>query len=377
MVRDLNLTKDQGELLASRLQGWNLLDANAKVTFFRKRSAVLSTLFSMSDDLCYCNDIPALFQQFHIEYEKTEWRLFIDASISSIKAVLLHNGNSYPSVPVAYSVSMRENYENIKKILQCIRYDENNWDICADLKVVAILTGLQLGYTKYCCFICLWDSRDRANHFTRRNWSLRSVSVPGTSNVIHHSLIDRRNIIQPPLHIKLGLMKQLVKAFDKESAAFHYLHRKFPSLSAAKIKEGIFIGPQIRDLLQDDQFEQTMNPLQLAAWKDFRAVCEGFLGNHRSRNYAQLVHRLLHSYEALGCNMSLKLHFLMSHLDFFPDNMGSVSDEHGERFHQDIAVMEKRYKGKWSPTLLADYCWNLQRDALQTSYKQKSTRKHF
>ncbi|UYV73934.1 hypothetical protein LAZ67_11001501 [Cordylochernes scorpioides] len=26
--------------------------------------------------------------------------------------------------------------------------------------------------------------------------------------------------------------------------------------------------------------------------------------------------------------MSLKIHFLHSHLDFFPDNLGAVSDEH-------------------------------------------------
>ncbi|UYV68272.1 KDM2A [Cordylochernes scorpioides] len=45
---------------------------------------------------------------------------------------------------------------------------------------------------------------------------------------------------------------------------------------------------------------------------------------------------------ALGCNMSLKIHFLHSHLDFFPDNLSAVSDEHGERFHQAISSMEKR-----------------------------------
>jgi len=37
---------------------------------------------------------------------------------------------------------------------------------------------------------------------------------------------------------------------------------------------------------------------------------------------------------------------LESHLDFFPENLGKVSDEHGERFHQDILAMEKRYQGK-------------------------------
>ncbi|MFP3032588.1 MAG: hypothetical protein ACEY3M_16215 [Wolbachia sp.] len=36
--------------------------------------------------------------------------------------------------------------------------------------------------------------------------------------------------------------------------------------------------------------------------------------------------------------MSLKIHFLDSHLEFFPKNVGAVSDEHGERFHQDMEM---------------------------------------
>jgi len=51
----------------------------------------------------------------------------------------------------------------------------------------------------------------------------------------------------------------------------------------------------------------------------------------------------LTSYKAMGRNMSLKIHFLGSHLDFFPENLGEVNDEHGERFHQDILAVEKWY----------------------------------
>jgi len=68
------------------------------------------------------------------------------------------------------------------------------------------------------------------------------------------------------------------------------------------------------------------------------------------------MQELLTSYEAMGCNMSLKIHFLGSHLDFFPENL-EVSDKHGERFHQDILAMENRYEGKWTSSSLADYCW--------------------
>jgi len=44
----------------------------------------------------------------------------------------------------------------------------------------------------------------------------------------------------------------------------------------------------------------------------------------------------------MDCNMSLKIHFLESHLDLFPENLGKVSDERGERFNQDILAKEKR-----------------------------------
>ena len=79
----------------------------------------------------------------------------------------------------------------------------------------------------------------------------------------------------------------------------------------------------------------------------------------------------------MGCNMSLKLHFLHSHLYFFPENLGDVSDEHGERFHQDIATMENRYKGKCKANMMADYCWSLKTDTSGSSYKRKANTMHF
>ena len=71
--------------------------------------------------------------------------------------------------------------------------------------------------------------------------------------------------------------------------------------------------------------------------------------------------QLIESYEKLGCRMSLKLHFLHSHLDFFRNNLGNVSEEQDERFHQDIQVMEKRYQGRWNEAMMGDYVWNLMR----------------
>jgi len=83
-----------------------------------------------------------------------------------------------------------------------------------------------------------------------------------------------------------------------------------------------------------------------AAWQSFEKFSNGFLGNSNAANFRELVQDPVDSYEQLGCDISPKMHFLFSHLDFFPLNCGDVSDEHGERFHQDILVMEHRYKRK-------------------------------
>ena len=70
--------------------------------------------------------------------------------------------------------------------------------------------------------------------------------------------------------------------------------------------------------------------------------------------------------------MNLKIHFLESHLDFFPlENPGEVSNEPGERFRQDIMVMEKRYQGKWTSSMLSDCCWIPKRDIPDAKYRRK------
>ena len=53
--------------------------------------------------------------------------------------------------------------------------------------------------------------------------------------------------------------------------------------------------------------------------------------------------------------MSVKIHVLSSHMDYFPDNCGDYSEEHGERFHQNLRQVE-RYQGYWDVNVLADYC---------------------
>ena len=69
--------------------------------------------------------------------------------------------------------------------------------------------------------------------------------------------------------------------------------------------------------------------------------------------------------------------FLKNHLDKFVENLGDYSDQHGERFHQDIMVIEKRYKGKNYAHMLGDHCWRLIREVPDTQWSRKANLNHF
>ena len=75
--------------------------------------------------------------------------------------------------------------------------------------------------------------------------------MPGEKNVVSPPLVLPEKIFLPPLDIKQSLMITFVKGMDKTGRGFEYLGNKFPNVSDAKFKEGIFIGPQIRELMQD------------------------------------------------------------------------------------------------------------------------------
>ena len=90
-------------------------------------------------------------------------------------------------------------------------------------------------------------------------------------------------------------MKNFVKALHKNGAAFQHLSTVFPGLSTAKLKEGIFVGPQIREMLKHTDFEELLNLKELRAWEAFRSVCSGFLGNTRVPDYQACIEKLLKS----------------------------------------------------------------------------------
>lgn len=164
---------------------------------------------------------------------------------------------------------------------------------------------------------------------------------------------------------------------DIELRPIKRIRQLFPKLSKAKIEAGVFTGPTVLRILNDAAFRNTLMDQHRDAFDALKALVDNFLGNHKAPNYVELVQDFLRKFEKIEANMSLKMHFLKNHLNEFVENLGAYSDQHGERFHQDIKVMEKRYKGKNYVHMLGDHCWRLIREAPDTLWSRATKLNYF
>ncbi|GBL65785.1 hypothetical protein AVEN_33407-1 [Araneus ventricosus] len=90
--------------------------------------------------------------------------------------------------------------------------------------------------------------------------------------------------------------------------AFLHLRNKFKHLSDTKVKEEVFIGPQIQQSFVMKTLKKKLSEAEKATWLAFKSVCTHFLGNKKAENYEDLVGDMLECFRVIGCNISLKLH---------------------------------------------------------------------
>ena len=127
--------------------------------FYGGRHEEFKDFFFQEDGVVFCNDVCSVMEVLVQEYNPDQLRLLIGSSKMSLKVVLLHKKNRFPSVPLAHAANMKESYESMKLLLGKLKYDEFKWKLCGDLKAVALLLEMQLRYTKYCCFMCVCEGR--------------------------------------------------------------------------------------------------------------------------------------------------------------------------------------------------------------------------
>jgi hypothetical protein len=66
--------------------------------------------------------------------------------------------------------------------------------------------------------------------------------------------------------------------------------------------------------------------------------------------------------------MYLEIHFLNSHLDFFPENLGTISDKNEEHFHHDISNMKSGIRAT-----AAQVCWQTTTEPLREMLHRQNT----
>ncbi|GBM56544.1 hypothetical protein AVEN_38699-1 [Araneus ventricosus] len=131
-------------------------------------------------------------------------------------------------------------------------------------------------------FVPVGQKGQKKKHYIKKVWPKRQFLIPGLKNEENEPLGASEKILLPPLHIKLGLMKNFVKAMDCGGSGFQYLRLKFPKESETKIKEGIFVGPKFRQLMKDLVFESKLTKKETAAWTSFKELEKSFFGNHKA-----------------------------------------------------------------------------------------------
>ena len=126
LVRDLALSKEASEVLASCFSEHGILDSKTKITFYRHRDEALSDYFTKEDNFVFCKNVKGLLTAMGVpQYKPGEWRLFIDSSKQSLQCVLQHNTSTNAGVPVGHSVTLKESSSTVQMVLQKLCYNEH------------------------------------------------------------------------------------------------------------------------------------------------------------------------------------------------------------------------------------------------------------
>ena len=127
LTRDFGLSKENAQLLGSRLCESNLFFKETTFYWYRNREEMFRRLFEddFSSSLAYCNEVKGLIEALGVPYQPREWGLFIDFSSRRLKAALLHIGNKMASVPFGHAVQLTESYKNMKILIDAIKYSNH------------------------------------------------------------------------------------------------------------------------------------------------------------------------------------------------------------------------------------------------------------
>ena len=97
-----------------------------------------------------------------------------------------------------------------------MKYNQFSWKVIGDFTMVVFLMGLQGGLTKFPCYLCIGIA-ETLMRTTIGEYGPKKLHFCWKKQSQWEPLIYPSKILMPPMHIKLGLIKQFVKALDRNS----------------------------------------------------------------------------------------------------------------------------------------------------------------
>lgn len=144
--------------------------------WFREKESV--PFYTQESDLGFLEQSTWNYENF-----TEEWRLFIDSHKGVWKLYFFTIVTDMPLCLLATWSIWKNGTKNLEFVLNRLGYSEHKRTMCEDLKVISMLLGQHSGYTKFPCFLCEWDSRDRKKHYVKQMWPIRKALIPGVKNV--------------------------------------------------------------------------------------------------------------------------------------------------------------------------------------------------
>ena len=225
--------------------------------------------------------------------------------------------------------------------------------------MLQLLMGLKVaGNIRNPCVFCLFHAQSN-ERYTRLEWEKRDEFIVGQHSVENPPLILSKDIILPVLHLKLGIFKQFIK-YLKNDAAISIVGEMFPRTSTQKVTAGIFTGPQVDKIIEDDGFISALTEEENACRKAILDVLRHVLvpSDFSVMYKRQCVDNMISRFRNLEVNYSPKLHYVDIHLPELLSRQFVVSDQHGERLHQTFKTFDVRYSNKSLTKMILDYLWS-------------------
>lgn len=117
--------------------------------------------------------------------------------------------------------------------------------------MLEFLMGFQEEFSNFLWYLCLFDNRDT---------TINNIGLSILSSLWGGILLNKSHVYlcisskDTDATFEDRPMKKFVAALDKESAVFKHLHYLLPKFSEAKVKAGVFNGPQIKKAFECQKF---------------------------------------------------------------------------------------------------------------------------